>query len=231
MMDFYQALMDRLNEYYTTVLQKAIDPFEQISVNRGGIIEEIQSAKPGTSCVTEAFSVSDEKLIAKLDELSESIPKELLEQHFKVSGILNLPEDNEKALAKAVVEILRKCFAELLSMNFSEMCEYFGTGSVSGSIKRCIDETKINVPVTDKFTITRVICPKSVKQEDISELRGQHKGVGYIWNGSVSLHGTSAAAVCGGAQLEKFRGYQQWENMHYAYVNDSLKKHGIRIFK
>ena len=31
-------------------------------------------------------------------------------------------------------------------------------------------------------------------------------------------------------QLEKFSGYELWENMHYAYVNDSLKKHGIRIF-
>lgn len=232
MLDFYQELTDRLTEYYTTTLQKAIDPFEQISVNRGGIIEEIKAETTGRSCVAEVFSLSDEKILAKLDELSESIPKERLEQYFKESGILDLPEDDEKALAKAVVKILRKCFAEQLSMNYSEMCEYFGiNGGVSEPMKRCIESVKVSAPVSDKFTITRVICPKAVKQEDISALRGQHKGVGYIWNGSVCLHQTAAAAICGGAQLENFSGYQQWENMHYAYVNDSLKKHGIRIFK
>ncbi|MGN1341355.1 MAG: tubulin-like doman-containing protein [Oscillospiraceae bacterium] len=232
MIDFYQALTDRLNEYYTTTLQKAIDPFEQISMNRGGIIDDIRSELTANSCVSDAFNVSDEKVLAKLDELSESIPKEQLERYFKESGILALPENDEKALAKAVIRILRKCFEQQLSMNFSEMCDYFGIeGGVSSSIKRCIENTHVTAPATDKFSITRVVCPKAVKQEDIAAIRGQHKGVGYIWNGSVSLHETSAAAICGGVELEKFNGYQQWENMHYAYVNDSLKKHGIRIFK
>lgn len=232
MIDFYQMLYDRLNEYYTTILQKAIDPFEQISVNRGGIIEAIQSEKDDTSCVEDAFSISDEKVLAKLDELSESIPKERLEQYFKASGILSLPDDDEKALARAVVDILRKCFADLFSMNFSEMCEFFAIdGGVNHSMKGCIDSTKISLPASDSFSITRIICPKAVKPEEIADLRNAHKGVGYIWNGSVSLHKTSAGAICGGVELEKFNGYRQWENMHYAYVNDSLKKHGIRIFK
>ena len=232
MIDFYQALYDRLNEYYTTTLQRAVDPFEQMSVNRGGIIDEVKAESSERSCVADAFPVSEEKVLAKLDELSESIPKERLEQYFKETGILNLPEDDEKALGRAVVKILRKCFAEQLSMNYTEMCEYFGiSDGVSAAMKKCIDGVHVAAPTSDQFTITRIICPKSVKQEDIAELRGQHKGVGYIWNGSVSLHETAAAAICGGVELEKFSGYQQWENMHYAYVNDSLKKHGIRIFK
>lgn len=232
MLEFYQALTDRLNEYYTTTLQKAIDPFEQISVNKGGIIEEINADPNDRSCVFEAFSLKDEGVLAKLDELSDSIPEELLEKYFKESGILSLPEDDEKALAAAVVAILRKCFSEQLSMNYGEMCEYFGvSGGMSGTLKGCIDRVKVSAPVSDSVSITRIICPKSVRQEDIAELRRQYKGVGYIWNGSVCLHETAAAAVCGGAQLEKFNGYQQWENMHYAYVNDSLKKHGIHIFR
>ncbi len=232
MLEFYQALTDRLNEYGTTVLQKAIDPFEQISVNKGGIIEEINADPSDRSCVSEAFSLKDEGVLAKLDELSDSIPEELLEKYFKESGILSLPEDDEKALAAAVVTILRKCFSEQLSMNYGEMCEYFGvSGGMSSTLKGCIDRAKVSAPVSDSMSITRIICPKSVRQEDIAELRRQYKGVGYIWNGSVCLHETAAAAVCGGAQLEKFSGYQQWENMHYAYVNDSLKKHGIHIFR
>ncbi len=232
MLEFYQSLTDRLNEYGTSVLQKAIDPFEQISVNKGGIIEEINADPNDRSCVSEAFSLKDEGVLAKLDELSDSIPEELLEKYFKESGILSLPEDDEKALAAAVVTILRKCFSEQLSMNYGEMCEYFGvSGGMSGTLKGCIDRVKVSAPVSDSMSITRIICPKSVRQEDIAELRRQYKGVGYIWNGSVCLHETAAAAVCGGAQLEKFSGYQQWENMHYAYVNDSLKKHGIHIFR
>lgn len=231
MISFYQAVFDRLNDYYSSILQNAIDPFEQISVNRGGIYDEIMNDCTGKSCVSEAFSLTDENIRAKLDELSESIPKEHLEMYFRESGILNLPEDDEKALAKAVVMILRKCFFEQLSMNFNEMCGYFGVnGGVSSSVAHCVDNTKITAPVSDSFTITRIICPKAVRQEDIAELRKQHRGVGFIWNGSVCLHTTAAAAICGGAQLEKFDSYQQWENMHYAYVNDSLKKHGIHIF-
>lgn len=232
MIDFYQALSDRLNEYYTTTLQKAIDPFEQISVNRGGIIDEIRNSSSENSCVREAFSLSDEKILSKLDALSESIPNDRLEKYFKESGILDLPENDEKALARAVVTILRKCFSEQLSMNFSEMCEYFEVqDGVSLTLKECIDSAKVTAPVTERFSITRIVCPKAVRQEDIADLRKQYRGVGYIWNGSVCLHTTAAAAISGEAQLEKFSGYQQWENMHYAYVNDSLKKHGIRIFK
>lgn len=230
MIDFFDQLHGLLNDYYTNVLQKAIDPFEQISVNRGGIIDSIDAEYEGSSCVGEMFPL-DEKVRGKLDELSESVPREKLEQYFRESGILNLPEDDEKALARAVTRILRQCFEKELSMDSVEMCEYFGIEScISGAIKNCIDGAAVKTPVTDNFSITRVICPRSVRQEDIAELRKTHHGISYIWNGSVCAHFTGAAAICAGAQLEDFKGYQQWENMHYAYVNDSLKKHGIHIF-
>lgn len=230
MISFFQQLNDKLNEYYTTTLQKAVDPFEQISVNRGGVIEGINEESFG-SCVKEAFSVNDENIRAKLDALADSIPKERLEKCFRDSGILDLPEEDEKALAKAVVKILRQCFDEQISMNFSEMCEYFGIDNgVGGAIKQCLDSARVSAPVSDSFCITRIVCPKSVRQEEIADLRKQYRGVNYIWNGSVCVQGTYAAALCGGAQLEQFSGYQQWENMHYAYANDSLKKHGLKIF-
>ncbi len=230
MIDFYEQLHGLLNDYYTNVLQKAIDPFEQISVNRGGIIDGINAEASVDSCVGELFPL-DERVREKLDELSESVPREKLEQYFRESGILDLPEDDEKALARAVTRILRQCFDKELSMDVNELCEYFGLENMVGAaIEECIAGSSVKAPVEDKFSITRVVCPRSVRQEDISEVRKSHHGISYIWNGSVCSHYTGAAAICAGARLEDFNGYQQWENMHYAYVNDSLKKHGIHIF-
>lgn len=230
MISFYQQLNDRLMDYYTNTLQKAIEPFEQISVNQGGVIEGINEDISDYSCIMEAFSLNDENIRNKLDQLAESVPKERLERYFKEFGVLNLPDD-ETALAKAVVKILRQCFEEQLSMNFNEMCEYFEIeNGVSESIKSSIENSAVKTPVSDSFSITRVVCPKAVRQEDIADIRKQFKGVQYIWNGSVCAQTTVAASICGGVQLEQFDGYQQWENMHYAYANDSLKKHGLRIF-
>lgn len=231
MTSFFQQLHDRLMDYYSTTLQKAIDPFEQISVNRGGVIDGINEDNSECSCVKEAFSLNDDNIREKLDALAESVPKEKLERYFKESGILNLADDDETALARAVVKILRQCFEDQLSMQFGEMCEYFGINDcVSGAIKDSIDNSSVKAPVSDSFSITRIVCPKAVRQEEIADIRKQYKGVQYIWNGSVCVQATVAATICGGAQLEQFDGYQQWENMHYAYANDSLKKHGLRIF-
>ncbi len=231
MLAFYQALSDKLTDYYENTLQRAIDPFEEISVNRGGIIDSINAQPDENSCISEAFDLNDEDIRAKLDELSDSIPDEKLEKCFRESGILSLPEDDERALGKAVVKILRQCFADKLSLSFSEMCDWLGRSErVSASMNECVTGSKVTAPVDDSFTITRIICPNAVRQEDITELRKQYRGVNYIWNGSICQHFTAAASICGGVKMEKFEGYEQWENMHYAYVNDSLKKHGIRLF-
>ena len=231
MEEFFRLVSERLNDYYNNVLQKAAAPFEQLSVNRGSLIDDIMSEESGSFCVKEVFRLSDENVTARLDELADSIPKDRIERYFKESEILDLPDDDEKALGRAVVGIIRLCFEEQLSMSFGEMCEYFGSPcGIADALRSCIESCRVTAPVSDSFSITRVICPKAVRQEDIAELHNSHKGVGYIWNGSVCSHTAVAAAICAGTQIEKFNGYQQWENMHYAYVNDSLKKHGIKIF-
>ncbi|MGN1109766.1 MAG: hypothetical protein ACI4RK_10350, partial [Oscillospiraceae bacterium] len=101
---------------------------------------------------------------------------------------------------------------------------------VKNAVESCVEGVSVAAPTTDDFALNRVICPKSTKQDEIAELRAAHKGMNYIWNGSV----LNLAAVCtqikGGVRLEAFKDYNHWENMHYAYVNDSLKKHGIHIF-
>lgn len=231
MLAFCQALTEKLNEYYNNTLQKAIDPFEQISVNRGALYESVMSGENRDSCVTDLFSLSDERIRARLEQLADSIQKERLEQYFRETGILSLPEDDERALASAVVKILKKCFEKELSMTFSEMCDLFEVpGGVGKALENCVEESTVRAPVSDDFQITRIICPNAVRKEDIAEPRAKFKGVHYIWNGSVCSQMEAAASICGGVELEKFNGYQQWENMEYAYVNDSLKKHGIRLF-
>lgn len=225
---FYRELSGKLTEYYENVLQKAIVPFEQISMNRGGIIGDIKSPNP---FLNEAFDINDDDIRAKLDELSDSISDEELERIFRESGILFIPEDDERALGKSVAKILKQCFMDKLSMSFTEMCDWMGRSEqVGNAICNCVTSVNVTAPVDDKFAITRIICPNAVRQENIIALRKQFRGVNYIWNGSICAHYTAAASICGGLLLEKFSGYTKWENMHYAYVNDSLKKHGIRIF-
>lgn len=228
---FFNLLNEKLTGYYNDVLMKAIAPFEQMSMNRGGVIDSIKEPITGRSCVVEAFSLDDEDIRKKLDDLAGSIPKEKLEKCFRDSGILALPDDDETALACAVVKIIKQCFEPQLSMPLGELCAYFGAeNAVEESVRRCIESCRVTTPVNDDFPITRIVCPKGVRQEDIAKLRKEYRGVGYIWNGSVCGQFTAASAICGGAELEKFDGYQQWENMHYAYANDSLKKHGLKIF-
>lgn len=230
LLKFYQGLYDKLEGYMGTSLAKAAEAFENIAMNRAAIIEDI-SAADENSVVEDAFSVSDKAISEKLDSLVEGLSEATLSKAFRESGMLSLPEEDETALAAAMVNLVSKCFSEVLSLGYSDMCEYFGVeNGVKNAVESCVEGVSVAAPTTDDFALNRVICPKSTKQDEIAELRAAHKGMNYIWNGSV----LNLAAVCtqikGGVRLEAFKDYNHWENMHYAYVNDSLKKHGIHIF-
>lgn len=230
MISFYQSIYDRLNSYLETSLNKAAEAFENIAMNRAAIIEEI-SAQNEEAAVADVFSVSDEKISAKLDSMVDNLSETILSKALRESGLLELPEDDEKALAVAMVNIVSKCFSEVLSLGFGEMCEFFGVENpVSAALDGCINEVSCAAPTEDDFALNRVICPKSTKQDEIAALRGSHKGMNYIWNGSVLNLTAVCTQIKGGVRIEEFKGYSQWENMHYAYSNDSLKKHGIHIF-
>ena len=174
--------------------------------------------------------MSDPAVSAKLDELVEKLTDEVLSRAFKASGMLEIPDDDESGLARAMVNIVAKCFNTLLSMNFSEICAFFGVGGIAPSLEECLSGVSTAAPAQDDFTLDRVICPKYTRQDEIAALRASHKGMNYIWNGSTLGRAAVVTQIKGGVQLEGFRDYQQWENMHYAYINDSLKKHGIHIF-
>lgn len=229
MRDFYQQEYDELESYLETKLAKAAEVFENIAKNRTAINEKI-SREDMDVVARDAFSVSDAAVSAKLDELAEKLPPEVLSKAFKASHMLELPEDDEQAIARAMVDIVAKCFNTLLSMGFSEMCDFFGADGISAALEKCLDGAQALAPANDEFVLDRIICPKVTRQDEIAELRATHKGMNYIWNASVLNCSAVVTQIKGDVRLETFNDYPQWENMHYAYINDSLKKHGIHIF-
>lgn len=230
LVEFYQVVSDKLTDYLENNIGKATEAFETVAVNRKAIIEGVSDEKE-TVCATDVFSLSDENITSKLDKLVEDVPEAVLSKALNESGILNVAEDDEAALAKAVIAIVQKCFSSFLSMNFVEFCEFFGIQeALRSSVRDCIDDVSITAPMNDEFAINRVTCPKSTRQDDIAAVRAIYKGMNYIWNGSVLNLTTVVTQIKGSVKLEEFPEYDQWENMHYAYVHDSLKKHGIHIF-
>ncbi len=232
LVQFYRDLSDKLTEYLDNNLHKTAEAFETIAVNRKAIIEEITRDQTEFSCVFDAISLTDKQVTDKLDKLVDEVPEDLLSRAFSQSGILEIPPEDETALAQAVVNIVLKCFSSFLSKSFGEFCEFFGKKDIiSFSVDECIERVSVNARVSDSFELNRIVCPKATKQDDIAGLRVEYNGMNYIWNGSVMNMTTSVSQIKAGVQLDKFPDYAQWENMHYAYVNDSLKKHGIHIFR
>lgn len=229
--EFYQTMSDKLTDYLDNNIGKATEAFETVAVNRKAIIEEIARDDATVSCCTDAISLSDEAVTSKLDKLVDDIPEETLSRAFAHSGILELPDNDESALARAVVNIVLKSFGSFLSMSFSEFCEFFGKKDIiRTAVDDCIESVAVKASMSDDFALNRVICPMGTKQDDISGLRAEYSGMNYIWNGSVMNLTAAVYQIKAGVQLNKFPEYEQWENMHYAYVHDSLKKHGIHIF-
>ncbi len=232
LVQFYQDVYDRLNEYLENTVGAATSAFENVAVHRKEIIGDIAADDSEYVCARDVFSISDSTVTSKLDKLVEDIPEETLSKAFLVSGILELSGKDDKAVAKAVVQIVNKCFGSLLDMPFSEMCEYFGKKNMlSEAVDSGVENACVPAPMLDDFALNRIICPKSTKQDEIAGLRAEYNGMNYIWNGSVMNNAAAVSQIKAGVKLNEFPDYTQWENMHYAYVNDSLKKHGIHIFR
>ncbi len=229
---FYQDVYDKLEDYLNNTIGAATSAFENVAVNRKQIISEIARDNSDLVCARDVISLADSDVIAKLDKLVEDVPQETLSKALLASGILELNGSDDKAAAKAVVQIVHKCFGNILDMSFSEMCDYFGKKNcLYTAISNGVREAEVPAPMNDDFALNRIICPKSTRQDEIAGLRAEYKGMNYIWNGSVMNCSAAVAQIKSGVRLNGFPDYDQWENMHYAYVNDSLKKHGIHIFR
>lgn len=224
MSEFYSHVYNRLSDYLDT-LSVTVTAFDETAANYDMLLGRITEPD---EFVSAAFPV--EGLFERLDEMVERIPEHKLVKALKESGLLTLPAEDETALARSIVYITEACCGEVFSLSFSGLCAFAGEGNVGGALERLCENVSTALPATDEFALNRIICPKATKQDEIAAMRSERRGMNYIWNGSVLRHTAVVTQIKGAVKLEDFPDYEKWENMRYAYVNDSLKKHGIHIF-
>ncbi len=229
-LEFYEKLMARLEAFYndrltdfTRLFSEAVDYFNDIE-------EKMRPTDHGI--VRDAFDASDNTVRTKLDSLVEQLPEEVVEMAFRRSRLLaGAVSDDPKLFASEACAIACICFRELFSSSYDELCQAFGTKKTVGrAMEDCIGRVCAVTPASDEQPLVRAVCPQNAQMEDIAGLRAVHNNLNSVWTNSSLLHTVIAQQVVGGVRLDRFKDYEQWENMRYAYVNDSLKKHGIHIF-
>lgn len=226
MLDFYTSAYERLNEYSEKTLSEKVKIF---SLDASEFLAHFESEEE--SCIKEAFEVNTPKVLEKLDKLVEEIPETTRTLAFKKMKMLDDGEDDAKFAAE-IVNLAARCFGGFLLMGYNDFCEYFGEdSSVRDALQSCFDSVNVKTPTLDEQPLTRILCPKNIKQGDVAQLKASRQGINYIWNVSPLFNAAVVVQIKGGVKFDGFKDYNQWENMRYAYVNDSLKKHGIHIFK
>lgn len=224
MLNFYTKLKDRLIAFK----DEKLDPSTKLfTVEQKEFLNMLRSEN-SEGCVRKAFEISYPEMTSKLDKLIDEIPETTKELAFKKMKIDT--GDDPKALPREIINLAAKCFGRFLLMGFNDFCEFFGAdSSLMKAIQYCFDSVDIKTPANGE-TLSRAICPQSVQQGDIAPIKASHKGANHIWNGSPMFNAVFVVQTKNGVKLENFKDYNQWENMRYAFVNDGLKKQGIKIF-
>ena len=226
MLDFYEKAYEKLKDYSDNALSEKVKIF---SINAAEFLAGIEDTEE--TFVKEAFGVNSPEILKKLDKLVADVPEETKTQAFKKMKMLDAGE-SEAVFAAEIVNLAAKCFGGFLLMGYNDFCEYFGVqGSVKDALRSCFDSVCVKTPTLDEEPLTRVLCPKNIRQNDVQPLKSTRQGINYIWNVSPLFNAAIVVQIKGGVKIDEFRDYNQWENMRYAYVNDSLKKHGIHIFR
>lgn len=232
MKDFYSRLSDELNRYADETLRTKLAVFDRISDHTEDILH---GASPYMGFgVKEAFdplAQENAEIRAVLDKMVDSISDDKMELAFKRTDLLSAALKGETELVSELLELVDICVGEFTEMSYDEMCKFFNIkNSLASGIDDCFGRVKITTPTTESVPLTRVICPGKANPADIAPLHALHKELNDIWNASASSFSVSIVRIQGAVKLNEFKDYEQWENMRYAYVNDSLKKHGMHIF-
>lgn len=226
MLEFYTNAYERLKDYSDNTLSEKVKIF---SINAAEFLSKIEDTEE--TFVKEAFDVNTPEVLKKLDKLVSDVPEETKTQAFRKMKMLDAGE-SEAVFASETVNLAAKCFGGFLLMGYNDFCEYFGAdSSVKDALQSCFDSVCVKTPTLDEEPLTRVLCPKNIRQSDVQPLKSTRQGINYIWNVSPLFNAAIVVQIKGGVKIDGFRDYNQWENMRYAYVNDSLKKHGIHIFR
>ena len=230
--DFYSRLHDELNRYADESLRSRTSVFDQITDNSNDILYG-ESPYLGFG-VREAFdplAPENEHIRDILDKMVSSISDDKMELAFRRADLLSAAQKGTKELISELLVLVDICVGEFTEMSYDEACGYFSIkNSLASGIQDCFDRVTITTPTTESVPLTRVICPAKINPAEIAPLHALHKELNDIWNTSASSYSVSIVRIQGSVKLSEFRNYEQWENMRYAYVNDSLKKHGMLLF-
>lgn len=230
--EFYDSLAAELNRYAEETLRTRSFVFDTIADHADEIL------KGGSDYlgfgVKEAFdplASESAEMRAVLDKMVDSIPPEKMELAFKRTDLASAAQKGTIEFISDLLVIVDICLGEFTEKGYDEICEFFHIeNSLASGIEDCFGRVKITTPTTESVPLTRVICPSNAKPADIAPLHAVHKELNDIWNASASSFSVSIERIQGAVKLSGFKDFEQWENMRYAYVNDSLKKHGMHIF-
>ncbi len=226
MITFYDRLWQSLDEYASEDLCKMTNIFDNAKMLLDS--DEILKNPPQNGFVHEIFDPSTEKTREILDRVVSNLSADREEMLFKHIILQTLYWGDSAAVAKEISKIAVMCFSELFSKGINELNDEFGEGNtLTNVLADCVDSVLITTPTDDEQAITRIVLPKEYENCNYSELDGEETLV----NVSTMRNAAFVTQLKSGVRLDKFRDYEQWENMRYAYVNDSLKRQGIHIFK
>ena len=231
MLDFYRDLHSRLNDYYTNELSRITDLFSSAIDKFHKIGDEMKQSE-NDRFTADAFDASDEGVISLLSRLADELPESTASHLFKKNQLLKAAEsDDPRDFAAEAVSMTALCFNDVLNGGYEGLCSLFGADKdVSKALEGCLESINVTTPAAEGDPLVKIICPRDVKSGDIAGLKAAHSTLAHVWNSSLLPHTVMVQLIKGNVALDKFKDYKQWENMRYAYVNDSLKKHGIHIF-
>lgn len=231
MLDYYKRLYEKLNDYYTNDLSTVTNLFSAAIDMFHGISEHMKPSEH--KFVRDVFNASDEKVIELLKRMTDGLPESTTSLIFKRSKILSaMRSDDPEAFAREAVKYTADCFHNIFEYGFDDFCRTFGVNAdAAGSIGRCLERLTVTTPAEEETPLIRTLCPHGANAGSVAGLHAAHNSLNDIWSSSALMHTVITQRVRAGVKLDQFKDYKQWENMRYAYVNDSLKKHGIHIFK
>ncbi len=231
MLELYRDLYNRLNDYYTDDLSRLTGLFSA-AIDRFHSISDEMKPSENDRFLHDAFDASGENVVSLLSKLADELPESTTAHLFKRCGLLKAADsDDERGFAAEAAAMTAMCFNDVLNGGYEGLCGLFGTeNDVSAALEGCLGRVRVTTPAAEEDPLVRIICPRDVKNGDIAGLKAAHSGLAYVWNKSPLPATVMVQRIMGNVALDKFKDYKQWENMRYAYVNDSLKKHGIHIF-
>lgn len=223
---FYDKLSLLLDEYMNEKLYKMTNIFNSARglLDSGSILK----IHPQNGFVHEIFDPSSEKTRAALDRIADNLSADKEFVFFKRMNLQTLYRGDSASLAGEIAEMAGVCFGELFTKGIVRFNDEFGAGkTIENVLSDCVNEILITTPTDSEQTVTRIVLPKECESCDYRESTDDETFI----NVSTMRNAAFVTRIKGGVRLDKFRDYEQWENMRYAYVNDSLKRQGIHIFK